>query len=218
MRIPSGKTDQYLFFVAVDSVDYATKKTGLSGFTVYRSRNGGTAMVYTTPTVVELSAANMPGVYALLIDEDTTIASTSDSEEYVVYITKSGMAPVTRTVELFRRDTTAGRTITVDANGGASVGAVLAAASNIKKNTALAGFSFVMTDSITHLPAAGLTVTATRSIDGGAFAACTNSAAAISNGAYKIDLSAADLNGNNILFRFTALGADDTFIPILTQA
>lgn len=117
MRIPSGKTDQLIFFVAVDSVDLKTRKTGLTTFTVYRSRNGGTATVYTTPTVAELSAANMPGVYSLTIDEDTTIASTSDAEEYCVHITQASMAPVTRVIELFRRDTTTGTTALVDSNG-----------------------------------------------------------------------------------------------------
>ncbi|TIW95947.1 MAG: hypothetical protein E5V45_21825 [Mesorhizobium sp.] len=117
MRIPSGKTDQAIYFVAVDSTDLKTRKTGLSSFTVYRSRNGGTATVYTTPTITELSAANMPGVYSLLIDEDTTIASTSDAEEYCVHITQASMAPVSRVIELFRRDTTSGTTALVDANG-----------------------------------------------------------------------------------------------------
>ncbi|WP_202322714.1 hypothetical protein [Mesorhizobium sp. 113-3-9] len=101
-----------------------TRKTGLTTFTVYRSRNGGTATVYTTPTIAELSAANMPGVYSLLIDEDTTIASTSDAEEYTVHITQASMAPVTRVIELFRRDTTSGRTQLVDANGRVDVSAI----------------------------------------------------------------------------------------------
>ncbi|HEY6019540.1 MAG TPA: hypothetical protein VIY48_06455 [Candidatus Paceibacterota bacterium] len=117
MRIPSGKTDQVIFFVAVDSTDFVTRKTGLTTFTVYRSRNGGTSTVYTTPTVAELDATHMPGVYSLLIDEDTTIASTSDSEEYCVHITQASMAPVTRTIELYRRDVTSGNTALVDANG-----------------------------------------------------------------------------------------------------
>src|SRR6187402_1428008 len=121
MRIPSGKTDQLIFFVAVDSTDYVTRKTGLSAFTVYRSRNGGAATVYTTPTVAELSSSNMPGVYALTVDEDTTIASGSDSEEYCVHITASGMDPVTRTIELYRRDTTSGRTLDVSAGGEAGL-------------------------------------------------------------------------------------------------
>ncbi len=115
MRIPSGKIDQVIYFVAVDSTDLKTRKTGLSGFTVYRSRNGGVATVYTTPTVTELSAANMPGVYALLVDEDTTIAATSDSEEMLLHITVATMAPVSRAIELYRRDTTTGRTLAVDA-------------------------------------------------------------------------------------------------------
>ena len=118
MRIPSGKTDQVIYFVAVDSVDLKTRETGLTTFTVYRSRNGGAATAYTTPTVAELSAANMPGVYSLLIDEDTTIASGSDSEEYVVHITQAAMAPVTRTIELYRRDTTSGQTLTVTSGRG----------------------------------------------------------------------------------------------------
>lgn len=117
MRIPSGKTDQKIFFVAVDATDLVTRKTGLTSFTVYRSRNGGAATAYTTPTVAELSSANMPGVYCLTIDEDTTVTSTSDSEEYCVHITCTNMAPVTRTIELYRRDTTTGNTILVDSNG-----------------------------------------------------------------------------------------------------
>lgn len=124
MRIPSGKTDQVIYFVAVDAIDLKTRETGLSSFTVYRSRNGGAATAYTTPTVTELSAANMPGVYSLAIDEDTTIAAGSDSEEYVVHITQASMAPVTRSIELYRRDTTTGRTATVDASGRVDVGAV----------------------------------------------------------------------------------------------
>src|SRR3990167_2228514 len=121
MRIPSGKTDQKIFFVAVDSTDLKTRETGLTTFTVYRSRNGGTATVYTTPTVAELDATNMPGVYCLTLDEDTTIASGSDSEEYCVHITQASMAPVTRTVELYRRDTTTGNTLDVTATGAAGV-------------------------------------------------------------------------------------------------
>ncbi|RWE26648.1 MAG: hypothetical protein EOS41_05820 [Mesorhizobium sp.] len=124
MKVPSGKTDQKIFFVAVDATDLKTRKTGLSSFTVYRSRNGGTATVYTTPTVAELSAANMPGVYSLLIDEDTTIASTSDTEEMALHITQASMAPVTRVIELYRPDVTSGRTLSVDANSRVDVGSI----------------------------------------------------------------------------------------------
>lgn len=87
----------------------------------------------------------------------------------------------------------------------------------IKKNTELANFEFVMTDSTNHAPAAGLTVTATRSIDGGAFAACANAVSAVASGVYKITLAAADLNGSVVTLRFTAASADDRLITIKTS-
>jgi len=90
---------------------------------------------------------------------------------------------------------------------------------HMTKNTALANFSFLLVGSSDHVtPITGRTVTATRSIDGGAFGAATNSVSEIASGFYKIDLSAADLNGDVIVLRFTATDADDRFIVIITQA
>lgn len=113
MRIPSGVTDQYIYFVAVDATDLKTRETGLSGFTVYRSRNGGTAVAFTTPTVNETDTTNMPGVYELLLDEDMTIDAGDDSQEVCLHITHASMAPVTRTYELYRRSVTSGETLGV---------------------------------------------------------------------------------------------------------
>jgi hypothetical protein len=110
MRIPSGVTDQYIYFVALDATDLKTRETGLSSFTVYRSRNGGAAAAFTTPTVNETDVTNMPGVYELLLDEDMTIDSGDDSQEVCLHITHAGMAPVTRTFELYRPKITAGFT------------------------------------------------------------------------------------------------------------
>jgi len=101
MRIPSGVTDQVISFVAVDSTDLKTRETGLTTFTVYRMRNGGTVTVMTTPTVTEVDATNMPGVYKLLLDEDMTIGSGNLTEEFIYHITQAAMAPVTRAIELF---------------------------------------------------------------------------------------------------------------------
>ncbi|MFN3075348.1 MAG: hypothetical protein ABT940_00425 [Alphaproteobacteria bacterium] len=96
--------------------------------------------------------------------------------------------------------------------------AVLSA--GIKKNTALSNFTFLMVSSSDHItPSTGLTVAATRSIDGGAFAACTNSGtiAEVGNGIYRINFSTTDLNGDVITVRFTATGADDRYLTIKTQ-
>jgi hypothetical protein len=88
----------------------------------------------------------------------------------------------------------------------------------ITKNTALAGFPFTMVDDADHVTGAtGLTVTATRSLDGAAFGACANAVSEVANGVYKIDLAAGDLNGNTVTLKFTATGADARIIHLVTQ-
>lgn len=91
--------------------------------------------------------------------------------------------------------------------------------SPVTKNVALNAFPFLMVlaaDNVT--PAPGLTVTATRSIDGGAFAPCANAVTSVGSGIYVINLAAADLNGDTITLRFTAATADDRFIVLATSA
>ena len=89
----------------------------------------------------------------------------------------------------------------------------------IKKNTALAGFTFYMVSTVDNISGAtGLTVTEEVSIDGGAFGALTNAFSEIGSGVYKIDLDAADLNGDTITLKFTAPGANAEVISIITQS
>jgi len=87
----------------------------------------------------------------------------------------------------------------------------------VKKNTALSNFEFYMVDT-DGAAVTGLTVAAERSIDGGAFAACANSATEVGSGVYKIDLAAADLNGSVITLKFTASGAKARVITIVPNA
>ena len=88
----------------------------------------------------------------------------------------------------------------------------------IKKNTALNNFECLMRDSGDHVsPKTGLTVTAQRSIDGGAFAACANSVTEVGSGIYKLNLAASDLNGDIITLMFGASGADARYITIKTE-
>jgi len=126
MRISSGSINRYVYFVAVDATDMKTRETGLTdlgapAFTVYRSRNGAAAVAMTTPTINETNATYMPGVYELLLDEDTTLAAGNDTEEMVFHITQASMAPVTRVVELYRPETTEGNTLDVTATGAAGI-------------------------------------------------------------------------------------------------
>jgi len=144
MRIPSGVTDQYIYFVAVDSTDLKTRETGLTTFTVYRSRNGAAAAAMTTPTVNETDTTNMPGVYELLLDEDMTIGAGNDSEEMVFHITQASMAPVTRTIELYRSKITAGNTLGVASDGDISgnVDGTVATVTTLTGHTAQTGDNY----------------------------------------------------------------------------
>ncbi len=100
----------------------------------------------------------------------------------------------------------------------ASVTAAVAVTSNVKKNQALAGFTFLMTDSTTHAPQTGLTVSVSRSINGGAFGSGTlGTPAEVGNGIYSVSFGAGDLNGNVIILKATATAADVTFVQIITQ-
>lgn len=86
------------------------------------------------------------------------------------------------------------------------------------KNTAFSNFEFLMVDELDNVTGkTGLSITAARSIDGGAFAGCANTASEVANGLYKINLAASDLNGDMITFKFTSAGADATFITIKTE-
>jgi hypothetical protein len=87
----------------------------------------------------------------------------------------------------------------------------------ITKNASFSNFEFLMVDATDHAtPETGLTVTGTRSIDGGAFAGVTGAIAEVGSGIYQIDLAAADTNGDVITYKFASTGAADTFVTIKT--
>ena len=88
----------------------------------------------------------------------------------------------------------------------------------IKKNQALANFSFPMVDAGGHR-LTGLTVTALRILDAASQASMANSVTEIgTTGSYKIDIAAADSNCNSGEWIFTATGAQDTIFVFITQA
>lgn len=91
--------------------------------------------------------------------------------------------------------------------------------SGVKKNVALSGFTFLMVNGTDHVtPEPGLTVTGQILQDGGAFAALTNAVVEIGNGVYKIDLTQAEMNAGIITLKFTATGADQRTLTIITSA
>lgn len=88
----------------------------------------------------------------------------------------------------------------------------------VRKNQTYSDFVFPMKLSSDHFSAAtGRTVTATRSLDGGAFTAASGSVTEISAGMYQFDALAADTNGDTVTWKFSAAASDDTVVTIKTS-
>lgn len=104
-RLASGTTVQKAMFMAYDEDDLSTPLTGLTDFSVYYTKNGGTPVLMTTPTVVEASNVNLPGEYWLTLDEGTTITSGYRTEEVVYTVKATGMGDWKIQVELFTPET-----------------------------------------------------------------------------------------------------------------
>jgi hypothetical protein len=88
----------------------------------------------------------------------------------------------------------------------------------MKRNTPYNNFQFWLISSADHInPITGRSVTARRKRDANAWEPCTNSVTEGGEGSYLINLSADDLNGTDLLFAFTAPGADVTRFKVVTQ-
>lgn len=67
--------------------------------------------------------------------------------------------------------------------------------------------NFKMVDETDYTPLSGLTVTTVISVDGGSFAATTNSAVEISDGWYYVELTATETDYDEVILKATATGA-----------
>lgn len=88
-----------------------------------------------------------------------------------------------------------------------------------KKNTAVTAFGFYM-GLTAGGPATGVTITVQISKDGGAFANVTDgsgTATEISNGFYQVDLTATEMNADEILLKATGMGCNQRNMKIRTQ-
>lgn len=203
LQLAAGATSKLLTVFVQDSS--STTGAGLTGLVyntgslvAYYLREGAGSAVsislatmtlgtWATGGFIVVDGTNMPGLYQLGIP-DAALATGANS----VVVMLKGAANMVPTL------------LEIQLTGG------------ISKNVALANFEFCLVDSL-GIPRTGLTVAAQRSIDGGAFGSCTNSVSEVSNGIYKISLSAADLNGGVITLRMTATGAQDRLITLITM-
>lgn len=82
-------TAKNITILMIDSADHITGKTGLAaGLTIYLSKDGGTPATI-TPTVTELDATNVKGVYKLAL----TTAHTNTLGDFQLHITATGADP-----------------------------------------------------------------------------------------------------------------------------
>lgn len=190
MKLLKQSTAYNLMILMVDSADHITGKEGLT-LTITASKDGA-AFASISPTVTERGN----GWYNLAL----TTSHTNMVGDLAIHVTSAGADPTDVSVQI--------RALVTDD---------LARPVNLVKNVGFANFAFVMLD-MSGSPVTGLTVTATRSIDGAAFAACANSPAEVASGVYKITLSAGDLNGGCVVLKFSAASALDTIITVVTNS
>ena len=188
---------QKIALFAFDSATGLPKSGDAANISAYLSKDYGTVTQLTDTSATEMDATNAKGWYLFDV---TQTESNCDVALFSGKSSTSGIVVVGVLMPLFPANFTA--------LGVSTAGGVLIQA-RLKKNTALR-LVFQMTDSTTHVPKTGATVTVTRSIDGGAFGASSaGTATEIAYGYYYIDLVAGDLNGNVVAIRATASGSDD---------
>lgn len=187
----AGSTSQMVYAFVQDTrygdgrglTGLAYNTSGLSGYYWRPGATTATAITlqtstlgtYTSGSFKELDATNMPGVYEVGIP-DAALA-TGASHCILQFKGAANMAPVMLEIELAGIKT------------------------EFQKNLAFSNFMFPMHDDQGNLKS-GLTITSTRSVDGAAFASTTNTASEIgSTGIYKLNLSAADLNGDMVCLK-----------------
>ena len=235
--VKKGSTDRSVTLRIIDATD-GTPETSVvynsSGIDLWYRREGAAKVSITEATLAALTTAHADGGFLAIGDGEYRLdlpdAAFAAGANYVdVGGTVTGMIVIggrVRLVNVDLEDTVrAGLTALPNAAAAATGGLPTVDANNaikiqtvLKKNQALAKYSFVMTDSTTHNPSTGKTVTVTRSIDGGSFGASTaGTATEVANGLYYIDLSASDLNGNVVTLRATASGCDDLLVTFTME-
>ncbi len=208
--------------------------TGLNGSAMIGTASAALASVCTEARLAELAAANLPAdVDTLLTRITAAVALASICTEGRLSELDAAKLPTdiaaipttmvgTDNAALASVCTEARLAELAAANLPADVDAIKAKTDNqpagVPKNIALSNFMFLMMDSTDHItPKTGLTITEEISKDGGAFAPMTNTFAEVSGGVYKIDITQAERNVDIATLKFTAAGADDRFITIISS-
>ena len=218
-------TRRRILFVCVDSSGAPVTGLTFSAGEIRITKNGGTE-ANSAGTVTEVGGGEY--YYNATQGELDTLGF------FAGRVAKTGVAPNTFAVQVVDTAMTAAEVAAVVWGATASVynspgtmgnlqnGSVQSSNASsllnrIRKNVAFNNFMFKLVGTDGKTPVTGASVAVTRSIDGAAFAAASNSAAEVAFGWYKLNLSASDLNGDCIILRFTATGALPYEAQIITQ-
>lgn len=183
-------------FLMVESADHVTGLTGAT-VTVDLSKNGA-SLSAAGGSVTEIGN----GWYYIAL----TATDTNTIGDLVFHCTATSGDPTDFADQINSQVFT---DLQMNASGRALI------ADNIQQNTALNGFTFLMVTTA-GAPATGLTVTAQRSLGGAGFSPCANTVSEVGNGVYTINLASTDLNSATVMLRFTATGAADLDLTLIT--
>ncbi len=196
---------QKIAFFAFDITTGAAKTGDAANLTAYVDKDWGGVNALTDTSASEISSSNAAGWYQFDVSQSETNA------DVLLFTCKSSTGNVSVVGQQIYTTPPNFSTLSVSSSG------YVAVLGYLRKNVAFTGFMFMMTDSTTHNPVTGKSVTVTRSIDGGSFAGGTLSAVSeVGNGIYSVDFGTGDLNGANIVLLATATGADATYRQIVT--
>lgn len=230
----AGSTDVSVVIRIVDSTDGSPETgvtTATAGLALEYRREGATSTAITEVDLTNLNDAHSDGGlkhigngYYRLDLPDAAVASSSAG--CLVHGTVTGMVVIGCYIDLTQTpaDLThiAGAAVsTSTAQLGVNVVSSGAAAgvTTFKKNAAKSSVMLYM-ELTAGGPATGKTVTVQVSKDGGAFANITfgsGTATEVSNGFYKFDLSATELNADVVALKATATACNQTSATIFTQ-
>jgi hypothetical protein len=235
--VKKGATDRSVPLYAFDNTTGLAKADlayNSSGVDLWYRREGAAKVSVTEATLAALTTAHTDGGFLAVGDGEYRLdlpdAAFATGANFVDYGgTFTGFQVVggrVRLVDIDLEDTVrAGLTALPNAAAAAtgglpvvdSTGAVKAQA-RLKKN-ATGGLlvPFQMTDSTTHNPVAGKTVTVTRSLDGGSFAGIAGTVTELASGWYYASLTAADINGNAVSLEASATGCDVTPLVLFME-
>lgn len=186
---------QKIAVFAWDKINGQPKTGDAANITAQISKDGGASAAMNDTNPTELDATNHKGVYLF---DPTQAESNADLSVVTPSTTTSGITFDPPVLFIYTRPRP-----------------------GIPRGVAFPDFEFVMLDSTDHVtPKIGLTgFTAEISKDGGAFSPITpGTVSEVGNGVYKISLSTTEKDALVITLKFTAAGADQRTITIITSS